>query len=77
MLTKHVLLCLYLTAVAGGDAQITGSSAPQFPPVHVTQSATGFDATVGDETMRVTVCADSVIHVVTRPHGQQSNPAQP
>lgn len=59
------------------SAQIPGSPKPVLPPVHVTASQTGFDATVGDETMRVTVCADRVIHVVTRPHSGLADLQQP
>ena len=59
------------------SAQIPGSQNPALPPVHVTQSQNGFDATIGDETMHVTVCADRVIHVTTRPQPGLADLPQP
>jgi alpha-D-xyloside xylohydrolase len=40
---------------------------PPGPPVAITRTDRGLDATVGPETVRITVCSDSIIHVVTRP----------
>ena len=71
------LLALLAFAGTAALAQMPGQQFPAQPPVRVTQSATGFDATIGTETMRVTVCADTVIHVVTRPQGGDAKPAQP
>jgi alpha-D-xyloside xylohydrolase len=71
-------LAIFASLIATSvQAQIPGQSFPAQPPVHVTQSATGFDATIGAETMRVTVCADAIVHVVTRPQGGDAKPAQP
>ena len=50
-----------------GYAQIPGQSRPQMPPIAVKQTASGLHATVGPETVDLTVCSDSVIHVVTTP----------
>jgi len=50
-------------------AQMPGQSLPVQPQVQATASATGLEATIGEETMRVTVCSLSLIHIVTRPHG--------
>jgi alpha-D-xyloside xylohydrolase len=50
---------------------------PAFPPEQATQSATGFDATIGPETLHLSVCTASVIHVVTRPNATDPQPAQP
>ncbi|HEX3571570.1 MAG TPA: TIM-barrel domain-containing protein [Acidobacteriaceae bacterium] len=66
-----------LASCLAATAQPSGVTQPQVPPVHVTQSATGFDASIGDETMRVTICSDSVVHVVTHPHGEATSLPQP
>lgn len=65
--TFHAALAFAVSSNA--IAQMPGQQFPTPPPIHVTQSATGFDATIGPETMRVTVCADTIIHVVTHPNG--------
>src|ERR1035441_2928931 len=65
--TRTLLVALAFTASAGTFAQIPGQTFPTPSAATVTQSATGFDATLGAETMRVTVCADTIVHVVTRP----------
>ena len=79
--TRTFLVALAFTASAGTFAQIPGQTFPTPSAAQVTQSATGFDATLGAETMRVTVCADTIVHVVTRPpnNGQpgDAKPAQP
>jgi len=43
----------------------------------VTQSAQGFDATIGKETLRLVVCSDSILHVITRPNETTVNHPQP
>jgi len=48
-------------------AQMPGQSTPQEPSVVVTQSEQGLQATLGDEQLAITVCGDSVIHVVGSP----------
>ena len=79
--TRALLVALAFAASAGTFAQIPGQTSPTPPAAQVTQSATGFDATLGAETMRVTVCADTIVHIVTRPpnNGQpgDASPAQP
>jgi alpha-D-xyloside xylohydrolase len=64
--TRTLLVALVIAASANAIAQM-----------QVTQSATGFDATIGPETLRVTVCADTILHIVTRPEGGDAKPAQP
>jgi len=59
------------------QAQIPGQTATAQPKVVVNQSARGFDATIGAETVRVVVCSDAVIHVVTRPDGAAPDPDKP
>ncbi len=68
--TRTLLVALTFAASAAAFAQTPAAAV-------VTQSATGFDATIGPETLRVTVCADSIVHVVTRPNGGDAHPAQP
>lgn len=76
--TRALLVALAFAASAGTFAQIPGQTSPTPPAAQVTQSATGFDATLGAETMRVTVCADTIVHVVTRPpNSGDAKPAQP
>ena len=65
--TRTLLVALAFTASAGTFAQIPGQTFPTPLAAQVTQSATGFEATLGAETMRVTVCTDTIVHVVTRP----------
>jgi alpha-D-xyloside xylohydrolase len=71
--TRTLLVALAFVATTQAFAQIL----PTLPPAVVTQSATGFDATIGPETLRITVCADTILHVVTRPEASDANLAQP
>ena len=75
--TRTLLVALALATSCKSFAQMPGQKFPPLPPVTVTQSATGFDATIGPESMRVTVCADTIVHIVTRPQGGDAKPAQP
>ena len=52
--TRTFFAALACTASANAFAQMPGQTFPTPPPVRVTQSATGFEATIGAETMRVT-----------------------
>ncbi len=54
-----------------------GQSLPAQPKATAVASHSGFDATIGEETMRVTACSPGVIHVVTRPHGESAQHPQP
>jgi alpha-D-xyloside xylohydrolase len=58
-------------------AQVPGQSLPEQATPAVTQTAHGFHAVIGQETMQVDVCTASIIHVVTRPQGGDVHPAQP
>jgi alpha-D-xyloside xylohydrolase len=75
--TRTLLVALACTASANVFAQMPGRQFPATRPVQVTQSATGFDATIGPETMRVSICADTIVHIVTRPQASDAKPAQP
>lgn len=46
-----------------------GQATPELPHVIVSQSDHGMHGTIGSEVFDVTVCGDSVIHVVTKPSG--------
>jgi alpha-D-xyloside xylohydrolase len=52
-------------------AQLPGDL-PSQPRVVVTPTETGLQATIGSETLRVSVCSDSVLHVVASPVGAAS-----
>ncbi|WP_446744213.1 TIM-barrel domain-containing protein [Silvibacterium acidisoli] len=58
-------------------AQTSGQQAPDLPPVSAEQSATGLHGTVGSEQVNITVCSDSVIHVVTVPEGGSTSSPKP
>jgi alpha-D-xyloside xylohydrolase len=58
------------------QAQIVGQL-PVLPGVTVVESARGFDATIGPETLRVVVCSDAIVHVTTRPEGGMVEHPQP
>ncbi len=78
MLLTRLLRVLATVALSGTvTAQIPGQTTPQPPTAQVTQTATGFDATLGSETMRVTVCSDAAIHVVTHPQATDVTLPQP
>jgi len=54
-------------------AQMPGQSTPQEPPVVVTHSEHGLRATLGDEQLAITVCGESVIHIVGTPSASIRN----
>jgi alpha-D-xyloside xylohydrolase len=56
------------------------TAAAQSPAVEVSATSSGFAARVGDETVRVIACGDSVIHVLAYPGSsavESASPAQP
>ena len=61
--TRTFFLALACAASANALAQIPGQNAPPPPTITVTQTATGLDATLGAETMRVSLCADGVVPI--------------
>ena len=68
-----VLLILSISVVIA--AQMPGQQVPGPRPAHVDQTSHGIRATAGTEVLEVTVCTDSVIHVVATP--EPSAPASP
>ena len=65
-----VLFCL-LAHSTGLAAQILGAL-PPLPPITVTQAEDGLAAKIGDESLHVSVCDASVIHVVASPEALDS-----
>jgi alpha-D-xyloside xylohydrolase len=75
-MTLVIILCcpLYCSAIAA--AQLGGE--PPFPEISVTEAKDGLIATIGEENLHMTVCNDSVIHVLAQPAVPQSSaPIQP
>src|ERR1039457_6215600 len=69
-----VLFLLFVPS-SMANAQMPGQKAPGPPPAQIEQTSHGIRATAGSEVLEVTVCADSVIHVVATP--VPSAPASP
>ena len=69
------VIALLLAASTIAAAQMPGQKAPGPPPEQVEQTSHGIRATAGREILEVTVCSDSVIHVVATP--EPSAPASP
>ncbi len=61
-----LVACLPLAAVSAQDPLVTGE-VPHPSAMQVQQSSTGFTARNDRETLEVTVCGDSLIHVTARP----------
>ena len=60
-----------------GYSQMPGAALPPLPPVTAAQSAHGLHGTVGRESVDITVCTESVIHVVTTPDGVPDTSPKP
>jgi hypothetical protein len=58
---------LLLAASTIATAQMPGQKAPGPPPAQIEQTSHGIHATAGSEVLEITVCSDSVIHVVASP----------
>ncbi|MGA8086782.1 MAG: TIM-barrel domain-containing protein [Terracidiphilus sp.] len=61
------ILFLFFATSSMANAQMPGQDAPGPPPEQIEQTSHGIRATAGSEVLEVTVCADSVIHVVATP----------
>jgi alpha-D-xyloside xylohydrolase len=66
-----------LLVAQGSLAQMPGQKLPGLEPTTVQQSSQGMRATVGSETLDITVCAGSVIHVLARPDATAKTGPQP
>jgi alpha-D-xyloside xylohydrolase len=76
---KCILPALLLLAVTRmpASAQLSGDL-PPLPQISVSEAKDGLAATIGSETLHISVCADTVIHVVASPVGAASAvPEQP
>jgi alpha-D-xyloside xylohydrolase len=62
-----VLLSICFFIVRAANAQMPGQQVPDQPVITVNQSDDGLRATVGDEQLAVSVCGETVIHVVATP----------
>jgi alpha-D-xyloside xylohydrolase len=62
-----LLLLLWSVNSPRSAAQIPGIDIPPQPPTTVTKTDDGMTATIGDETLHVAVCGESVIHVTASP----------
>ncbi len=71
-----VLLALFST-VRCAIAQMPGQNRPDLAPVTVQQFERGMLATVGSEEIGITVCGDSLIHVLAKPDAAAHTGPQP
>ena len=67
LLRRSLLPAICLLAAQAAGAQMPGQQVPDQPVITVNQSEDGLRATVGDEQLAVTVCGETVIHVVATP----------
>ena len=75
-LTAISALSFLVSAAPHLAAQITGD-APPTPVIAVHSNSTGFTATVNSESLSLTVCGDSVLHVVATPTSAPSQARHP
>ncbi len=75
---KFLLVCVlvWCSCLPLVQAQLVGQRPPQ-PPTLVTAAEDGLNAKIGDENIHVSVCTDSVIHVVAGPGSHADSPFQP
>jgi len=62
-------LSLFVVAVPGAEGQTAGEELPHPGPMQAVQSSAGLTAHNDREMLEVTVCGDSLVHVVARPAG--------
>ncbi len=75
--TASTALLCFIARPSQLTAQLLGAL-PPLPPITVAQAADGLMAKIGDESLHVSVCSDSVIHVVASPKPLDSvKPDQP
>jgi len=67
------VLVLASIVIQGSHAQMPGQSIPDEPVISVFPAEHGLHATVGDEQLAVTICSDSVVHVVATPSSSVNN----
>ncbi len=79
-LLRRAIFCgvVALSGPQAASAQLLTGQLPPQPQISATKTQDGFQARIGDEGLHVSVCADSVIHVVAGPGSPTaSSPAQP
>ena len=68
-----VAVCCWVTifpiSAIGASAQFDPLT---LVPVRAAQTTTGLHASIGDETLDATICADGVVHVVTQAHADKN-----
>ena len=64
---RPILCPLYLLILLPMPMKAQLFGEPPRPPISVTETRDGIAAKVGDESLHITVCSDSVIHVVASP----------
>jgi len=75
--TASTALLCFIARPSQLTAQLLGAL-PPLPPITVTKAADGLMAKIGDESLHVSVCSHSVIHVVASPKPLDSfRPDQP
>jgi len=71
-----LVLSLGVSTIAA--AQMPGQKMPGLSPIEVQKTPNGIFAKGGNETLEVTICGESVIHVVARPeHATSGSPPRP
>ena len=75
-LPLHAVFIL-LFALRLCSAQMPGQALPGLAPVRAQQTSPGVHATIGNETLEITVCGDAVMHVVARPGPTEMPAARP
>jgi alpha-D-xyloside xylohydrolase len=69
VLSLFVVLCASTPILAAMPAD----QSPSHPPITIAQTKDGFTANIGNEVLHLTVCGDSVIHVVAGPGAVPAN----
>ena len=73
---RAIPILLILSRTVRVPAQMPGQKMPGLSPVEIQKTSNGMLAKAGNETLDVTVCAESVIHVVARPEQATSGSSQ-
>ena len=71
------VLLLLLAGSLRAYGKMPEQDLPSLPQVKMTQSARGANATVGEETVEITVCGESTIHIVAKPNARVTEGTRP
>src|SRR5690348_5910287 len=69
------VLAAFTLSSPAASGQTVIAEYPHPAPMQVTQTHDGFTAQNSREMLQVTVCSDSVVHVVARPAGASASPS--